>query len=431
MPDSHEPKRAAHEAGRYATSAISRTSLGRTLADHGAGQIDMVALRAYRLGRVQAELRRRDIPAILIADPVLVRYATGVRNMQPWSMHTNIRSALVPVEGKAILFEYGGSEHLGSGLETVEAVHATGSRYGIEGATYEGGRTWAEHLLSLLPPTIAKERRLAFDSRVEYFTGLHLQQAGIEILPGGRLLSEAQAVKSHEELQCIMYALSVCEVALHRVRQAIEPGKTEIELWSILEATNVAFGGEYIDTRLLSSGGRTNPWYQEASDRIVRSGELVALDSDMIGPFGYDADLSRTFFCPPGRPSAEQRKLYRFAYDQLHHNLSLVRAGASFREMSEGAFALPEEYRAQMMPMTWHGVGLYGQWPTIVGLGHHDRLGEEGRLEEGMVLSCESYVGEVGGSEGVKLEEQLVVTDSGYQLLSAFPFEESLLSPDI
>lgn len=429
--DQKTPHHADPEATRYSRNSLTRTSIGKTVSDHGAAQMDMIALRAYRLRRVQEQLRKHDVPAILLCDPVIMRYATGVRNMQPWSMHANIRCALVPAEGKAILFEYHGSEHLGEGLETVEMVLSAKGRYNLDGSTYAGGKSFADLLMSYLPPQKVGKRRLAVDSRVEYFTGLHLQNAGIEVISGGRMMSDAQAIKSDEEVQCIMASLSVAEVALHRIKQAIEPGKTEIGLWSILEATNVEFGGEYIDTRLLSSGHRTNPWYQEATDRIVRPRELVALDTDMIGPFGYDADVSRTFFCPSGRPSGEQRTLYRTSYDQLHHNLELIKAGATFREMSEKAYDLPERFKQQMMPMTWHGVGLYGQWPTIVGRGHHEKYGEEGVLEEGMVLSCESYCGEVGGSEGVKLEQQVIVTRDGYQLLSDFPFEEELLGREI
>jgi Xaa-Pro dipeptidase len=111
--------RAAEDYGR---SVFARASMGRTLSDHGAGQIDMRALRRNRLERVQQQLRYYGIPAILLADPINIRYATGMRNMQPWSMHSNLRMALVPAEGGAMLFEYPGSEHLAANLETVAEV---------------------------------------------------------------------------------------------------------------------------------------------------------------------------------------------------------------------------------------------------------------------------------------------------------------------
>jgi len=206
---------------------------------------------------------------------------------------------------------------------------------------------------------------------------------------------------------------------------------TEIELWAILESTNAEMGGEYLDTRLLSSGGRTNPWYQEATDRIVRPGDLVALDTDMIGPFGYDADISRTFLTPPNRPKGAQMELYQLAFDQLHHNLDLMRPGTNFREMSEKSFILPDKYRAQEMAMVWHGVSLYGGWPTVVAKRYLTEFSDDGLVEPGLVLCCEAYVGEEGGAEGVKLEQCAVVTETGCSLLTTFPFEEDLLGRQI
>jgi Xaa-Pro aminopeptidase len=285
---------------------------------------------------------------------------------------------------------------------------------------------WAAQIAELV--RAQGSTRLAIDRMIGHFVALALADQGIALVAGGPAMGQAQAIKSLDEVQCITLAIAATETGMAKMREAVEPGVTENELWGILNGTNIALGGEYSDTRLLSSGGRTNPWYQEATDRRVRPGELVTFDTDMIGPFGYDADISRAFFCGPGRPSAEQRRLYGTAFEQLQHNLALIKPGAAFKEMSEKGFKLPEEFYAQQMPMTWHGVGLYGQWPTIVGPGwYKPDSGLDGEVQPGMVLCCESYVGAVGGLEGVKLEQQVLVTDSGYELLTTFPFEEALL----
>jgi Xaa-Pro aminopeptidase len=421
----------------YGLTASARRSMGRMVTDHGAGQIDMVALRGYRLGRLQAELKRRGVPAFLLSDPINMRYAAGVRNMQPWSLHSSFRTAFVPAEGKVVLFEYAGSEHLASGLETVAEVRPATTRFWAgepespDRHDERKVRIWAAQIAELLRAHGGDTMQLAIDRHVDHFSARILEAAGITLMPAQKMLASAQSIKSPEEVACMSISVSVAEAAIYRLREALEPGMTEIALWSILERTNVEMGGEYMDTRLLSSGGRTNPWYQEATDRIVRPGDLVALDTDMIGPFGYDADISRTLFCPPGRPSDEQRRLYSYAWEQLQHNLQLIRPGAAFREMSESAYLLPEEFRSLAIPMTWHGVGLYGQWPTIVGRGHFAEKGTDGIVQPGMTLCCESYVADEHGVEGVKLEQQVLVTEAGFQLLSTFPFEENLLGREI
>lgn len=431
--DSHSPD---SHSDRYRQTDLARSSRGRTVSDHGAGQIDMLALRAYRLARLQAELQREDVTAALLSDPVNARYASGVRNMQPWSLHSSFRTAFVPAHGTVTLFEYAGSEHLANGLETVREVRPATSRFwaGIAASTdlhdERKVRLWANEIAELLRAS-GDVMRLAIDRHVDHFSAKILEDLGITLVPVQRMMARAQSIKSPEEVACMSVSVSVAEAAIHRLQGALEPGKSEIQLWSILERTNVEMGGEYMDTRLLSSGGRTNPWYQEATDRLVRPGDLVALDTDMIGVFGYDADISRTFFCPPGRPSGTQRQLYRYAWEQLEHNLDLIRPGATFREMSEKAYLLPEKYRALAIPMTWHGVGLYGQWPTIVGRGHFETKGTDGVLAPGMTICCESYVAEETGLEGVKLEQQVLVTETGFQLLSTFPYDETLLGREI
>ena len=412
----------------------TKRSIGRSVHDHGAAQIDMLALRAYRLSRIQAELKKLDAAAALFAEPNHIRYATGVRNMQPWSMHTSFRTSFVPAEGRAIAFEYGGSEHLASGLETIAEVRPAPPLFYSErnrdtGALDQRVAAWAAEIAELT--RAAGGSRLAIDRHVDHFSAMALESAGLELVSAKTALAHAQSIKSREELLCLGASISVAETAIHRLGEALEPGMTEIELWSIPEGTNAQMGGEYLDTRLLSSGGRTNPWYQEATDRIVRPGDLVALDTDMIGPFGYDADISRTFLTPSNRPTAVQMELYQLAYEQLHHNLELMRPGMTFREMSEKSFILPDKYRAQEMAMVWHGVGLYGGWPTVVAKRYLTDFSDDGPVEPGLVLCCEAYVGEVGGAEGVKLEQCAVVTQTGASLLTSFPFEEDLLGRQI
>src|SRR4029434_704809 len=135
------------------------------------------------------------------------------------------------------------------------------------------------------------------------------------------------ALKTPEEIQCLQISMTGAESAVAAVRSAIKPGITENELFAIMYYEVIRQGGEFIETRLLTSGQRTNPWFSEASGRRVRPGELVALDTDTIGCYGYYSDFSRTFRCGPGRPSGEQKSLYRMAYDQVQHNIGIIAPG--------------------------------------------------------------------------------------------------------
>ena len=95
------------------------------------------------------------------------------------------------------------------------------------------------------------------------------------------------------------------------MQAALRPGISENELWAELHRGNIARGGEWIETRLLSSGPRTNPWFQECSSRTIEAGDLVAFDTDLIGPYGFCADLSRTWYCGMASPATNSETCSR------------------------------------------------------------------------------------------------------------------------
>ncbi|MDX1402876.1 MAG: M24 family metallopeptidase, partial [Kiloniellales bacterium] len=174
-------------------------------------------------------------------------------------------------------------------------------------------------------------------------------------------------------------------------------------------------------------GPRTNPWMQEAGPRRIKRGELLAFDTDLIGPYGMCADLSRTWHCGADDPSQEQCQLYRLAHDHIMTNRELLKPGADFRDLTFGGHLLPQEYVPQRYGVKFHGVGLCDEFPAI----HYPQDFTEGafdyHLEPGMTLCVEAYIGAVGGKNGVKLENQVLITENGYEDLTSYPFDEKLL----
>jgi Xaa-Pro aminopeptidase len=150
----------------------------------------------------------------------------------------------------------------------------------------------------------------------------------------------------------------------------------------------------------------------------------VAFDTDMIGTYGYCSDISRTWLCGEVAPTPTQRELYSMAHQELNYNIELIKPGLSFQEYSEKAFAMPEKYKPLRYGVMAHGVGLCDEKPAILPFSSYAETGIDynGELEPGMVLCVESYVGEVGGKEGVKLEDQILVTETGFENLTQYPF---------
>ena len=138
-------------------------------------------------------------------------------------------------------------------------------------------------------------------------------------------------------------------------------------------------------------------------------------------------DFSRTFHAGPDAPSAAQKELYRHAVEQVRHNMDVIRPGMTFREYAGKAWAIPERYVANRYFVSAHGCGMTGEYPYLYHGMDFDAAGYDGVIEPGMTLCVESYIGEEGGTEGVKLEEHCLVTEGGLEPLSRFPLEERLL----
>ncbi len=395
--------------------------------DPSAG-IDMVAVRTYRLGRVRAEMKRRGIAALILSDPVNIRYATGARNMQVFCARNTPSRYLIVTEERTILFEFTGCEHLADGLETVDEVRPalTASFVAAGEAIAEREKRWAAETAAILRELVGAGATVGLE-RLNAGATLALAQEGFRLVDAQAPVEIARAIKSEEELKCVNASLRATEVGVARLRAAIRPGMSENALWSILHQAVIAQDGDYVETRLLSSGERTNPWFQETSPKLIGKDELIALDTDVVGCCGYYSDFSRTFHAGPDQPTATQRELYKVAYEQVHANMEIIRPGMTFRDYSEEAWAIPEKYFANRYYLSAHGCGMTGEYPYLYHRADYPDAGYDGVIEPGMTLCVESYIGEDGGAEGVKLEQQILVTETGTELLSRFPFEDALL----
>ena len=390
--------------------------------------IDQRKLRAWRLARVREELKRRDYMGCLLADPINIRYSTGSRNMQVWTLHAPARWAFVPVEGPVVLYEFTSSKHVNDGIETVDEIRpSTPFIYFLTGPrSTEKAALWAQEIADMVRRHGGGNNRLAID-RCEPMGAFRLAALGVDIADGQEVLEQARLVKSPEEIAAIRLSMEVCDAAIARMREALAPGITENQLWSILNAVNTAHDGEWIECRLLASGPRTNPWFHECGNRVIAAGELVAFDTDMVGPLGYLADISRSWVCPGRKPSAEQRRLYALAQEQVMVNIERVRPGVGFREFAETCWNVPEEFLPNRYMMMVHGAGLVDEYPSIAYARDFAEWGYDGVFVENMVVSVESYIGEVGGGQGVKLEQQVLVTACGAEVLSRTPFADALI----
>jgi Xaa-Pro aminopeptidase len=407
------------------------TSNNMWLSDTEPPAVDTKTLRDGRLTKLRAWMVKAGYGAILLFDPYNQRYTTGTRNMFGYFLRNSTRYFFVPASGPIILFEYPQSYHVSAVVDTVDETRPSKLVWSsVSGRDGETAGTFAAEIADLMREFGGGSRKIGLD-RCSHLQAIALQARGLEVTDCQGEILAVRAIKTPEEVRCLQISMAGAESAVAVVREAVRPGITETELFAAMYHEVIRQGGEFIETRLLSTGQRTNPWFNEASGRRVRPGELVALDTDMIGCFGYFSDFSRTFRCGPGRPTAYQKMLYRMSYDQIQHNIDIIKPGLSFREIADKAWRIPPRFVDQRYTSVMHGVGMHGETPFIAHAIDFATYGREGILIPGMVVSVESYIGEKNGREGVKLEEEVLVTGHGPELISRFPFEEELLGTQV
>lgn len=428
----HRPKIGPHQALSKETLAAARLNahmLGPgepALSEWRAAGLqlpDLDAIRSYRLARVRQTLAGLGYDGLLLYDPVNIRYATDSTNMQVWVAHNPTRYVYVATDGPVVLWDYATSEHLTAHLSLIDEIRtATQWMYMFAGAEYAAAaKRWAGEIAELVRTSGRGAMRIAVD-RANPIAIHALEGEGVSIGNGEEVMELARSIKSADEIDALRCAIAACDRAVHAMHGALRPGLTENALWSILHSENIIRFGEWIETRLLSSGPRTNPWFQESSSRVIEAGDLVAFDTDLIGAYGMCVDMSRTWLSGGGEATGEQRRTWEIARDQLEHNVALLRPGITFEELTFRAAAPPSD-RYRRYSVVYHGVGLADEWPSIYFPESWEDVGFDGVIEAGMVLCVEAYVGPRTAREGVKLEQQVLVTADGPEVLTGYPVD--------
>ena len=385
-------------------------------------EIDFTRLHNYRMTRLKRELINSEAAMCLLISPVSLRYAINYRCYGLFQAHIPTSYAFISLDGPVCLYNaYDPNSN------------ADESRHGHALSFFDGGFELGDNADAIADDVLNYLKEIGTDNRrvaIEYVNPSitqALEKKGLEVIDGVCITEHARVIKSADEIDCIRWAIAVAELGISKLKQALQPGVTEVQLWGLLNYANLANDGDWHDGRMLASGPRINPWLQEASMRKIESGDLVGFDTDMIGPFGYFADISRTLHCGPDMPTARQKEIYRLAHAEIQHNLSLIKPGLRFSQFQQQSYRTDKIYHENAYPCILHAVGMCDEYPRInpVFRGSNPYDGE---FQAGMVLCIESYVGAKGERDGVKLEEQVLVTDNGYELLTRYPFEESLLN---
>lgn len=393
---------------------------------------DLPRMREFRWRRLTAALVARDIGGLLLFDPLNIRYATDTTNMQLWNSHNPFRAVLLCADGHMVIWEYKQAPFLVAFNPLIREIrHGASFFYAVSGDRAAADATsFAGQVGEVMRAHAGTNRRIAVDKIMVH--GLRaLERAGFEVVEGEAVTERVRALKGPDEIAAMRCAHHACEAAAAEMeeftRAEVPKGQvSEDAIWAELHAGNIRRGGEWIETRLLASGPRTNPWFQECGPRIVQENEIVAFDTDLIGCYGICIDISRTWWIGPGRPTNAMVAAFREGLDHIASHKERLRPGVSVRDLVFGGHDLAPEYQRQKYSCKMHGVGLCDEWPFVP---YPDGWAEgafDAVIEPGMVICVEALVSPEGGDFSIKLEDQVLVTASGAETLTRYPFDAAL-----
>ncbi len=389
---------------------------------------NLEAMRAFRLDRIVRMLVERDFGGVLLFDPLSIRYATDSTSMQLWNTHNPFRACLVCADGHMVLWDYKNSPFLAEFNPLVREVRSGASMYyfSVGDRGEEAAAGFTAQVDEVMRAHAGSNRRLAVDKIM--IAGLRaLEAGGFDVRPGEEVMEKARSIKGPDDILAMRCAVHTCEVAMAEMEQAVRPGLSEDEIWAVLHAENIKRGGEWIETRLLATGPRTNPWFQECGPRILQNNEILAFDTDLIGPYGMCADLSRTWWVGDEAPRPDMIAAMRHAHEHIMTNMEMLKPGVHFDDLTRNTHVLAPQYQKQKYSCLMHGVGLCDEWPHVDYPDGFKPGAFDGVLEAGMTLCVEALVSPEGGDFSIKLEDQVLITETGFENLTRYPFDPRMM----
>lgn len=390
--------------------------------------IDFNRLRRERLARTQKAMEKHGFVAISAHQAINVRYITGMRFNQ-WTPEELENYTVCPVKGNPIHWSIGVDyqrmleQTKDMGIEIRNAIPISFAAHSAsEKVKKETMRIWTDNIKMMLKQNGLEGGKVGLDSWASYLVEA-LEEAGIEYGDANLALSEARSIKTSDELDICKIAASIADACFYTMETNIRPGIRECEIWAEMSKTALSLGADTFGG-LLNSGGRTNPYYRYGgTDKIISPGDLVISDIT-LSFMGYYTCVVRTFV-EGGKPTREQKDLYRECYASLRKAVDVCKAGVQSAKVAE---ALPPHDWSEFSLQIAHGLGLsLHEYPFIMNM-YKDKSFP---LESGMYLALEVYAGnpfDGSRTQGVRLEDDFVVTENGYEVFTRYPFwDERLL----
>jgi Xaa-Pro aminopeptidase len=388
-------------------------------------RVDFARLRKYRLGRARAALENSELGALLLFDVNNIRYVSSTM-IGEWSRDKMTRYCLLTRTGEPIVWDFGSAaKHHRLYAPWLAPHDCKAGLLGLRGAISPAVGLFesaAAEIASLLREAGVEKMPLGLDI-AEPPLLFAMQKHGIEVRDGQQTMHDAREIKSHDEILLLSTSAALVDGAYQDIVEALKPGVRENQIVAMATKKLYELGSDDVESINAVSGERCNPHPHNFSDRLIRPGDQAFFD--IMSAFnGYRTCYYRTFSV--GYATRAQRDAYKRCREWIDASIELIRPGVTTDEVARAwpkaeEFGFSSEMEAFGLQFG-HGLGLaLHERPVISRL---NSLEHPMEIKAGMVFALETYCPASDGYSAARIEEEIVVTDSGPSIITRFPAEE-------
>jgi len=388
-------------------------------------RVNFRRLHDYRLARTRAALAKSDLGALLCFDQHNIRYTTSTV-IGEWARDKLTRYSLLTGNGDPFVWDFGSAAtHHRLHAPWLHNDHCRAGMLGLRGAvTPKAGlfRKAAEEIKSLLKAEGVADMPLGVDL-VEPPMLFELQRLGIDVRDGQQVMLDARETKSMDEIALLNMSAAMVDGVYQTIAENLKPGVRENEIVALANKRLYEMGSDCVEAINAISGERCCPHPHNFTDRLIRPGDQAFFD--IIQSFmGYRTCYYRTFNV--GRATTVQVDAYKQAREWMDKAIALVKPGVTTDKI---ATCFP---KAEVVGFSSEMEAFGLEFGHGLGLGLHERpiisrlnsFDDPMELKEGMVFALETYCPATDGYSAARIEEEVVVTPKGAQIITLYPAEE-------
>src|SRR5438309_4941492 len=388
-------------------------------------RVDFRRLQGYRLARVRQALPRSGLGALLVFDQYNIRYISSTV-IGEWARDKLTRWSLLTGNGEPWVWDFGSAaRHHKLYAPWIPEKQSLAGMVGMRGAVSPKAGLFkqaAQEIKDILKAEGVAGMPLGIDVVEPPFL-FALQAAGVEVRDGQQVMLEARMLKSHDELTLLNMAAAMVDGVYQDGFEALRPGVRENEIVALATQRLYAMGADCVEAINSISGERCSPHPHNFTDRLIRPGDQAFFDI-IMSFVGYRTCYYRTFSV--GRATAAQISAYKKAREWMDEAIALIKPGVTTDRIAR-AFPKAQEigFETEMAASGLnfcHGLGLgLHERPIVSRVNSFDDPME---LEAGMMFAVETYCPATDGTSAARIEEEVIVTPAGAQIITLFPANE-------